>query len=457
MTTSLILPRVYVDALASSAAVGIFVVNEFPERDSVEAARDGGVVIELTSTAAGDLAKYLATDIWINGVQAVIAGVLQSGFTGSVPGANAETLTYDFSPDADWTSEQLITVRVVGETATGTYTVDFTYTFTVEDITAPTLISANASDGETIRVVFSEGMLSSDASGATDALNPALYTLEFQPATATQAAVNASVAAVDKVSGTTFDLTTDIPLTFGKTYRLYGTGIADDSLAGNVVTAPLDWVEFTSWQPPRWSEIQFLDVYQWYARHHREQDISADLARWCSVLQDLVDWMWYDIWRMTDIWDVDVAEEYYLDLKLADLGNPFKLDLTVRQKRDLIGLLVSFYKKKGTAAGVVALADFFTDFNITEIRPWNEHTWILGESLLGIDTDLGIDSRAELYSFEVVVDKMLTDTERSTLIVLIDFIKPAHTHAYIVEPGDPYHVDHWDLGLSDLGDNTLLH
>ena len=52
----------------------------------------------------------------------------------------------------------------------------------------------------------------------------------------------------------------------------------------------------------------------------------------------------------------------------------------------------------------------------------------------------------------------LTDTERSQLRAIVDFLKPVPTDFVdLIEPGPPPSYDHWELGVSELGWSSDLH
>ena len=361
----------------------------------------------------------------------------------------------------EWDSEEVVPVRVVSQDDGGPVdTLDETYSFTVEDYVLPTVVSASAEGPETVRVTFSEGMLASAASGATDALNPSLYTLAYSQSDANIAAVSASVTAVSQVSATVYELTTDIPLTFWKTYTVTAEGVADDSAAGNVTASPNASASFTAWAPPDWPDRRSFDFYEMFSDHDHTQDVSGDLEKTCSIMQDVIDVMLWKVSAFSDIWDVDDAPIEHVRAMLADLGNPFDIDFTEAQERKLLELLVPIYKQKGTEAGIINLARFFAGLEITDIVPGLEDTWILGDEdmgLLGVTTVLAPSSSASRFSFNVIVDRALTSSETSILEEIIRKMKCVHEHAYIVEPADPDHVDHWELGLSEIGFNTYLH
>jgi hypothetical protein len=71
---------------------------------------------------------------------------------------------------------------------------------------------------------------------------------------------------------------------------------------------------------------------------------------------------------------------------------------------------------------------------------------------------LGPSERFARYAFNVHVDRVLTDVERRQLRVIVEYLKPAHTHFVdLVEPIPPAVIDHWALGVSELGLSSDLH
>ena len=95
---------------------------------------------------------------------------------------------------------------------------------------------------------------------------------------------------------------------------------------------------------------------------------------------------------------------------------------------------------------------------ISAITPFNADTLYLGESLLGVDWVLGPSDRFARYAFNVEVARILTARERQQLRAIVEYLKPAHTHFVdLVEPLPIVMPNHWELGLSDLGETTDLH
>ena len=75
---------------------------------------------------------------------------------------------------------------------------------------------------------------------------------------------------------------------------------------------------------------------------------------------------------------------------------------------------------------------------------------------------VGADDRTELkgrlYAFNVVASRALTPGERQQLRAIVNYLKPAHTHFIdLIEPTEAVSADHWELGISELGTESLLH
>jgi hypothetical protein len=109
----------------------------------------------------------------------------------------------------------------------------------------------------------------------------------------------------------------------------------------------------------------------------------------------------------------------------------------------------------GTAIGIKNAIRFFLDIDVTAITPFAGTTLILGESELGVDWELAPSDR---FAFDVDVAVVLTATERRQIRAIVDFLKPGHTHFIdLIEPISPVIFDHWELGISELGETTDLH
>lgn len=453
------LPAVWLDALEESNFLGLVVLNTTPEENSTGAAIDTLVELDFHSTDPTEAINALTVEIYIEGTIAYDGdgGGFQPGYDGPssnilvVPGG----IRYIIDPTTDFTSEQVVDVRAVATSAApATHSVDYTYSFTIEDVVEPSLVLARAVYADRIQVTFDEAMLATSAAGANDALNPALYSFAFIPASPYEAAVDVNASSVVRVSDTVYEITTDIELTFGKQYRITCGDIADD--AGNLLRSDSRDYEFTAWIPPDWPEQRDFNLWAMYSDDDRDGDAHGDLERLLSAMQDVVDLLLWQQDQFGTIWDVDKCAEEWLDAMLAELGNPFNLDLSLSRKRKLVDVLVEIYRQKGTAVGIINVARFFLGLTVTITQP-NLDSWLLGEDTLGETTFLGPSNEALLYSFSVHVDHILSDEDAVALYQLVDYTKPAHTHFAIVQPEVPAIISHWSLGESGLGEETILH
>jgi phage tail-like protein len=175
----------------------------------------------------------------------------------------------------------------------------------------------------------------------------------------------------------------------------------------------------------------------------------------------VVDLLLCDVDRWTDIIDVDVAEERYLDQMLIGLGNPFSFaaELDADDKRRLIRVLVGIYQLKGTARGIIDAIRFFLGIEVEIVTYLGDpDIWVMGEDELGVGTFLGPGDQRARFSFEIISPVGLTDEQRERIRAIVDLMKPGHTHLIrIVEPTPPEVADPWELGLSELSIDTFLH
>lgn len=64
------------------------------------------------------------------------------------------------------------------------------------------------------------------------------------------------------------------------------------------------------------------------------------------------------------------------------------------------------------------------------------------------------------YHFIIVVSEVITSTEEAIIRSIADYMKPAHTHYTLITPDDETSediIDHWELGLSEVGISTFVH
>lgn len=452
MAHELELPALYLDAvLLDPTPTTPAVINRDPEPGETQVPIDAVIALDLTDVgnAGVDLA---ATQVFVLGVLAFSGGIFQPGFSGpqsSVTSPQPDTLRIVVDPLAPFESLQEVPVRVVSQTAGGASHLDATWSFFCEDLTAPHVVGAQARALKRVRVSFDENVKQVSALASDDALNPDLYAIERTSAPA----VDVTVVGVEPVTNSSIDLLTDIELTPGASYRVSVTGVVD--LFGNAVAPPDNQADFVGFQPPRPARRRF-ELYQLLPMLNRREDQTGDLRRFLLCLQEVAELLLADIDGFTDILDPDIAPEPFVDVMLADLGNPFPFDLSVGDKRRLLNVLVAVYREKGTGVGIKNAIRFFLGLEI-DIQSYAGEGLILGESLLGEDWVLGASGPFSAFAFDLIAPRALTTEERSRIRTIVDYMKPAHTHFRIVEPSIPEVIDHLELGLSELGENWLLH
>ncbi|MBN2197511.1 MAG: phage tail protein [Polyangiaceae bacterium] len=440
------LPALYVDAFALVASAGrLVVVNRDPGPDEAGVPIDTTLALELVDTGA-DGVDRASVRIWVNEVLAFEGGSaveIQAGYAGPLSGVTqtADTLRVVLHPVTPLGSLETVSVRVAGQTAGGGAALDETYSFVVEDRTAPRVVGAQATSPRTVRLAFDEPV----------AL-PAAANVTITP-TAAPAVTPIVVSAT--ADGAVVLLTLDTEMTPDVEHTVVAAGVTDPN--GNDVLAPFGRASFAGFRPARPPGRRF-DLWQMLPKHNRRDDQTGDLWRFIACLQEVTDLLLADVDAWPDIFDLERAPEEFLDLILEDLGNPFPFELDALGKRRLASVLVEMYQQKGTAKGIQNAVRFFLGVEIAAITAFASDALVLGESELGIDWILGPSDRFALYAFNVEVGRILADMERRQLRAIVEYLKPAHTHFVdLVEPLPVVEPDHWELGLSELGVNAVLH
>lgn len=438
------IPAFYLDEIVlDDVTDGLIVANRSPEPGATGVPRDEAIQFDLMDST-GD-PDETQTQVYVDGVLAYdgTAGGAQPGYSVLVTTPAVGVRRFLIAAPYLFESLREVPVQVVSQNVGATHELDVTWTFTVEDLSAPQVVSATSRAHDVVRVVFDEAVEGADVAAA--------YSFERLEAPA----VDVEAVSVERVSSTEYDVTLDIPITRGVLYRVTVSGVED--VHGNEIEAPYDRADFRGYECPPVAGRSF-ELWRMVGQVNRERDVTRDLYKMIAVAQEVVDLLLCDIDRFTDILDVDVAAERYLDQMLIALGNPFEFDLDVDEKRRLIRTLVDMYKLKGTKVGIISVVRFFLGIEI-DIVAFTEEGWILGESELGEDTILGPGTSRERYSFDVVSPVLLSDEQRSQIVDIVEYMKPAHTHlVHIIEPDSVEVIDHLELGLSELGgDEWMLH
>lgn len=452
MAFELEIPALYIDAvLLDPTPTTPIVINRDPEPEETKVPIDAVVAFDVTDLGTAGI-DPAATDVFIAGALAFSGGAFQLGFTGSRSSATnpqPDTLRMVVDPLAPFESLQEVLVRVVTQTVGGVFQLDTTWSFLCEDLTAPRVVGAQARELKRVRVSFDENVKQESGFASDDALNPALYAIERVSAPA----VEVSVVGVDPVTNSSVEVLTDIELTPGALYRITVAGVVD--LFGNPVVAPSNMADFVGFVPARPARRR-LELYQLLPMLNRREDLTGDLRRFLLCLQEVTELLLADVDRFTDILDPDIAPEAFVDAMLGDLGKPFPFDLSLADKRRLLNVLVAVYREKGTAIGIRNAIRFFLGLEV-EIQSYAGEALILGDSFLGEDWILGASGAFSAFAFDVITPRALTTEERLRVRIIVDYMKPAHTHFRVVEPVIPEVIDHLELGLSELGETWLLH
>jgi len=451
------LPGLYFDdVVADATPTRPALANRDPEPGEVQVPIDTNIAIEIVDVGSDGIDRS-ATRVYVNGVLAFEGGAvteLKPGFDGAGSSIveTADTLALVIDRATSFASLQTVDVRVVSATLVSALPLDLTYSFQIEDRIAPVVVAAQAIAARRVRVSFDEPVRQLGDGAQEDALRPASYALS---AVTTPAA---SVQAVDVIAAgpSAVDVDLDIDLSQRASYRVTVTKVAD--VFGNPIGETGNQATFIGFVPPGRPKARRFELLRLLPEINRQRDLTGDLKRFMGVLQDVTELLLSDIDRFTDILDPDLAPELFLDAMLEDLGNPFAFDLSVLQKRRLVSILVQIYKQKGSAAGIRNAIRFFLGVDVTAIDAFHGTTLVLGESELGVDWELGPSDQFALYAFDLTVNRALAETERRQIREIVDFMRPAHTHCIdLIEPGAAAFIDHWELGLSELGETTDLH
>jgi phage tail-like protein len=458
-----IVDEIVLDDLGLGTGVDyIEVIDRFPEPNETNVLND--VLISFNAAcSAGSPVTIGKTVIQIrvtsaNGtvgpwVTAYAAGSFQPGFNGpdsAVTSLDSSTTRFVIDSTLDYDSESKIDVQFITESATVNQKI-FDWFFTIEDLTAPQLLSATPRSDKVVRLVFNEDVEQGSVSTSDSALNPSNYI--FTRSSETLPSVNIEANSVEVVTSYEIDITLDIEMTPGAIYDVVVENVED--IYDNVIQAPYNTAQFTGFIP-NISENRNFNLYYMLSRKNRDED-NGDLLKFISCLQEVTNLILVKIDEWTDIIDPDKASESFLDAMLQDLGNPFAFDLTLNEKRKLIRILVEIYKQKGTEPGIINVIRFFLGIEV-EINSLNDEGWDLGVDELGDavvegTAILGSGTSYNIYSFEIVSPVALTEEQREQITDIANYMKPAHTHLInIIEPEIPVIVDHIELGLSILGD-----
>ena len=229
-----------------------------------------------------------------------------------------------------------------------------------------------------------------------------------------------------------------------------------EDVAGNAVQAPTNFAVFVSFKPDT-PAGRVWDLWQFIPRINQDEDVTGDLHNFILSLQDVTDRLLFDIDRFPDILDPDVAAQPFLAAMLCDLGNPFSfVDLADIDQRRLVSILVPLYKQKGTCVGIENAIRFFVGVEVSCVEPIFT-CMELGVSELGVDWSLCPSLSSARFTFDIASVVVLTETQVTQIIQIVDLMKPAHTHLGRITDPNVVIINHVELGLSQLGVDFDLH
>ncbi len=193
-------------------------------------------------------------------------------------------------------------------------------------------------------------------------------------------------------------------------------------------------------------------------------DDEVDPQGILTTLLETLDPFVIDLYQTIDciptIMDPQRCPSNQLDQLLYHLGNPFTLEdgLSDTEKRGLASSLFFIYALKGTCPGIIGALRLLYGLDVTACPAPNVDCWVLGEDLLNIDTDLCGSSDFEKFTFSVMLRTNMTEKQRLQGTNVVNYMKSAPSiFIGFIEPTHPLHVDHWELGFSQLNVNTFLH
>ena len=440
------LPALLVEAVALTVETARpLLINRSPGPDETDVPINSTIELELVDSGHSgiDLSK---TRVWVDGVLAYDGNVvppIQIEFRGArateARSGDWERIVLD--PTIPFTSQAIANVRVVSNLVGGGFPFDQTYSFHVEDRTSPKLVAAVAIGARLVRLAFDEPVQIEDPADFT------FQALEFPAVPLVVKSASAQATLVDVTLPT--EMTPDV------LYRVVVVGVSD--LHGNCILGPFNTATFRGYRPPRHPRRRF-DLWSMFPKHNRRSDTTGDLARFIACIQEVTDLLLAEVDRFSDLWDIERVPSPFLDMILRDLGNPFPFDLDELAKRRLAAVLSEMYRQKGTALGIKNAVRFFLGIEIEAITGLAATALVLGVSELGVDWELGPSDRFARYAFDVKVGRALTTKERKHLRAIVNYLKPAHTHfVNLIEPIAATVADHWELGVSEMETESVLH
>lgn len=398
------------EAIIVSGSYAIIQRDPQPDEAGIPIDTDiGFLLVDLDQDPLAATINNVNFTVSIEGIQ--IASCTSGVLTILPPWGGSITATTSSDPFVGWyvtieqpvpsefSGEQVIDVKITlnpttgfGHAPFGSYpfghppalsAIDFEYSFTIEDLTPPKLLEAEALDLFTIRVTFDDEMSTDDGVSVADISMWQIDRMNEDPAPAVNIEV-VSVGAVSDSNGKKWDLTIQWEMTQGCTYEITANPLLEDE-SGNSIDSDYSSVQFTGYQIPTVEGRRFSHWLQMIPEKNRIEDLTRDLERFSGCIQEVLNLLLNDVDRFTDQFDPDLANDEVIEAMLYDMGNPFdteELGLSGNEKRKLLSYLIDIYKQKGTAQGIESAVLFMLG-EIVTVVPYIAEGWILGEDELG--------------------------------------------------------------------------
>lgn len=439
------LPGVYVDGwtLTTEEDARPTIFNRDPEPGDTGVPDDASINFDIVDLDGAGVAKLI---VYVDGVLAIDSGVLQAPW--STSGSGVATISNGFRvglvPTDPWESQSVHVVRVVAQTADNV-AIDEEWSFTVEDLTPPKLLTAFAPTETTVQLVFDEAL----GAGVATVGN---YTLALQ--SGAPAVVPGVVSAAVTGPGTVL-LTLDKPQT---PLAVYSVTVEDvEDAWGNAIAAPDNVAQWVGYECPKPAGRK-LDLYAMWPRAYREDD-TGDLRGFIAIFQEVTDLILCVLDRYVgDVLDPDTALEEHVDRILQDLGNPFHVPLALEDKRRLLRVLVPLLRRKGTEKGIEDAIRTLLGLEVDVVPVVDMMAMAgLGEAALSDSFALATGALGSRLAFDIEVPTVLT-AEQTTLVTRIANIMRrgvCHLRNIVQPSGDPP-ADLVGLGEAKFSDTFIL-
>lgn len=143
----------------------------------------------------------------------------------------------------------------------------------------------------------------------------------------------------------------------------------------------------------------------------RAADEDGDQRDFFACLQDVVDHLTMQMEALGTDLSPQTARATAVQGMLSDLGCPFGFMRTTDDARRLVPLLVQLYRQKGTPRGIRNAVRLFLGIELSEVRPRRR---------------TADAARSDLYTFDVILPRHISDDERKIAHHIITYMKPAH-------------------------------